>query len=174
MSEQKFSRFDSDPEAIAWARSKVKWAVRQAELFEKQANDARNPKSGQRWHLVAGYMRRALLGGQGCAIAAFDERLPEWVGRINGATMAPADNAVKSEPFLRILKWHIGEVERQRRAPQSLTINEAEAERFGITEKILSAFGIPIKRDDTVPAGLARLALDDTSMYEFELPGGAE
>lgn len=83
MSEPQFSRFDTDPEAIEWARRKIKWAIRQAEHFEKQANNARNLKAGQRWHIVAGYMRRALLGGTGCAIAAFDTRLPEWVERVN-------------------------------------------------------------------------------------------
>lgn len=85
VSAPRFSRFDSDPEAIAWAREKIKWAVRAAERHEKHANDARDLKSGQRWHIVAGFMRRTLLGGQGCAIAAFDERLPEWVGRIEAA-----------------------------------------------------------------------------------------
>jgi hypothetical protein len=83
MSELRFSRFDTDPEAIAWAREKVQGVIMQAELFEKQANDARQLKVAQRWHLVASFMRRTLLGGHGCAITPFDERLPAWVEKIN-------------------------------------------------------------------------------------------
>lgn len=82
MSEPDLSRFDSDPDAIAWARGKIQQYVERAELFEKHAREAHNLEMAAHWRITAAYMRRTLLGGRGCVIAAFDERLPEWVERL--------------------------------------------------------------------------------------------
>lgn len=76
------SRFDTDPAAIAWARGKIQHAVERAEQFQKHNTDTGSPEWAERWRITAAYMRRTLLGGKGCVIAAFDERLPEWVKRL--------------------------------------------------------------------------------------------
>lgn len=80
--EPDLSRFDSDPDAIAWARAKIQQTVERAELFEKHATERGQADMAARWRLAAQVMRRDLLGGRGCVIAAFDERLPEWVKRL--------------------------------------------------------------------------------------------
>lgn len=77
------SRFDSDPDAIAWARGKIQQYVERAEAFQKHNTDTGSPEWAERWRITAAYMRRTLLGGKGCVIAAFDERLPEWVERLD-------------------------------------------------------------------------------------------
>lgn len=76
------SRFDTDPDAIAWARGKIQQCVERAEQFQKHNTDTGSPEWAERWRITAAYMRRTLLGGRGCVIAAFDERLPEWVKRL--------------------------------------------------------------------------------------------
>ena len=77
------SRFDTDPDALAWARGKIQHAVERAEQFQKHNTDGCDPEWAERWRITAAYMRRTLLGGRGCVIAAFDERLPEWVERLD-------------------------------------------------------------------------------------------
>lgn len=78
------SRFDTDPDAIAWARRKILRAVERAEGFEKHNTEAGSADAdwAARWRVTAQFMRRTLLGGRGCVIAAFDERLPEITKRL--------------------------------------------------------------------------------------------
>lgn len=83
------SPYDCDSEAIAWAREKIRRVIERADQFERHANDSGSLQVGARWRTAAGFMRRTLLGGQGCVIAAFDNRLPEWVRAVGGA--APVD-----------------------------------------------------------------------------------
>ena len=71
------SRFDSDREAIAWAREKIQRAIAQAEQLEQHTRDAGATEWAERWRLTGEFMRAKLLGRKGCVIAAFDERLPE-------------------------------------------------------------------------------------------------
>lgn len=78
------SRFDTDPEAIAWAREKIQRAVQQAEQFEKHNRETGSPEWAERWRITAQFMQRKLLGGKGCVIAAFDERLPEITRQTGG------------------------------------------------------------------------------------------
>ncbi len=78
------SKFDSDPEAIAWAREKILRAVGQAEQFEQHNRDTGSLEWAERWRITAKFMRQKLLGGKGCVIAAFDERLPEMTQATSG------------------------------------------------------------------------------------------
>ena len=82
------SKFDSDPEAVAWAREKIQRAVAQAEELEKHAQGTGQPQIAERWRVTVQFMRMKLLGGRGCVIAAFDERLPEWVARLDESRSA--------------------------------------------------------------------------------------
>lgn len=77
------SRFDTDPDAIAWARGKIQQYVERAEAFQKHAREAHNLEMAAHWRITATFMRRELLGGRGCVIAAFDERLPDMVKRLD-------------------------------------------------------------------------------------------
>ena len=76
------SRFDTDPAALAWARQKIQQTVERAEQFEKHATERGQVDMAARWRLAAQVMRRDLLGGKGCVIAGFDERLPEITRRL--------------------------------------------------------------------------------------------
>lgn len=76
------SRFDTDPDALAWARAKIQQSVERAEQFEKHATERGQADMAARWRLAAQVMRRDLLGGKGCVIAGFDERLPEITKRL--------------------------------------------------------------------------------------------
>ncbi len=71
-------RFDSDPDAVEWAHAKILRLIERAEGFERHSNDSGSLQTAARWHLVAAFMRQTLIGGEGCVVAAFDPRLPEW------------------------------------------------------------------------------------------------
>jgi hypothetical protein len=72
-------RFDADPDAIEWARGKILRVIDQAEQFEKHAQDNSDMRTAARWRITAAFMRTRLIGGEGCVIAYFDARLPQWV-----------------------------------------------------------------------------------------------
>lgn len=69
------SRFDRDPDALAWARAKLQreidWANDMIKQCDGDAEKAR-PYKAIRWAI-----RRDLIGQGGCVVAAFDERLPQ-------------------------------------------------------------------------------------------------
>lgn len=67
------SRFDRDPDALAWARSKVADAVARFREYAESADTAGKPEEAELWRQMANGMRHALIG-DGTAIAAFDER----------------------------------------------------------------------------------------------------
>ena len=79
--------FDLDPEALAWARQKVERVIdryhRLSEQAQTGAERARTVEDvitemalAEKWRIRANLLRRDLIGGQGCVIAAFDERRP--------------------------------------------------------------------------------------------------
>jgi hypothetical protein len=84
------SPYDQDPEAIAWARTKVQAEIDRADKFATQAAAAANPDAAERWAFTARYLRRTLLGDTGsCVMGRFDERLPEL--HRNTSTTQPED-----------------------------------------------------------------------------------
>lgn len=92
------SRYDRDPDAIAWARTKIQHSIDKAERFSREADteDART-----RWRWIAKFMHRELLGsGEGCVITAFDERLPEWRRIVDNALPSSVDRAVRRDHSL--------------------------------------------------------------------------
>lgn len=70
------SRFDSDPAALAWARRKVQRDIDRCTRWHAESID-RGLDSAETWRRLANHMRRTFIGGEGCVIAAFDERLPQ-------------------------------------------------------------------------------------------------
>ena len=70
-------RFDTDPEALAWARAAVQRRIDHYRGFEAQARDSGGDEQASRWRRVANLLHMDFVGGTGCVIAAFDERRPD-------------------------------------------------------------------------------------------------
>lgn len=85
-------RFDSDPDALAWARAKVQHQVDRLRDFERQATERGDTEQALQWRKMATMLRRQFLGGTGCVIAAFDERKPDYERMVSapGTTLRPA------------------------------------------------------------------------------------
>ena len=68
------SKYDDDPEALAWARAKVEREIARMQDFQRQAKErGSDPLS---WLRHENLLHRTFIGGSGCVIAAFDERRP--------------------------------------------------------------------------------------------------
>jgi hypothetical protein len=78
-------RFDRDPEVLAWARTKVQHALDRLANFEKQAAAGGSHDQATGLKLAQLSLLRSLIGGKGCVIGAFDERLPEHRRRMDRA-----------------------------------------------------------------------------------------
>jgi hypothetical protein len=79
----KFSRFDRDPEALAWARTKVQGYVDQLTEWEKQATERDATAKAAALGAARILASRHFLGG-GCVIGAFDERRPDIARALDG------------------------------------------------------------------------------------------
>lgn len=83
-----FGPFDLDPEAVAWARSKVEGFVAKMRNFQQMATDVGGEQAmarAEQWRKIANLVEMLLIGGQGCSIAAFDERLPFFAKMLDDA-----------------------------------------------------------------------------------------
>jgi len=69
-------KYDTDPEALAWARENVQRLVDKLRRFEQQAADQGQPEEARRHRSTANIIESELIGGTGCVIAAFDRRMP--------------------------------------------------------------------------------------------------
>lgn len=94
------SRYDYDPEALAWARAKVQAQIDRAEKFVAQAAAQGAAEGAEFWRRHALHLHRSFIGGEGCNIACFDERLPAFAKSIDNALPAPIDRAVKRDHSL--------------------------------------------------------------------------
>lgn len=70
-------KYDTDPEALAWARSKVQPLIDKMRRFEQQATESGETDPAQ-WRKIANVIESHLIGGSGCVIAQFDERMPTF------------------------------------------------------------------------------------------------
>jgi hypothetical protein len=77
------SRYDTDPEALTWARSKVQAHIDLLAKFEQQANQRDSTDKARGLAIARISAERYFLGDGGCTIGAFDERRPEFTARIN-------------------------------------------------------------------------------------------
>jgi hypothetical protein len=71
------SRFDRDPDALAWARAKVSDLEARYREFSASAALAGKDDQAEMWRYLANGVRHDLIGGDGCPVAAFDERRAE-------------------------------------------------------------------------------------------------
>jgi hypothetical protein len=68
--------YDRDPEALAWARAKVQRDIGRFREFERHSAARGDADRAEWWGRLAGMLQDGYIGGEGCVIAAFDERLP--------------------------------------------------------------------------------------------------
>lgn len=77
MTETTTRDFDRDPEALAWARAKVQRDIDRYRRFESAARSEGRTEQASLWRKMANLLNMDFIGGEGCSIAAFDERRPQ-------------------------------------------------------------------------------------------------
>ena len=70
------ARFDSDPDALAWARARIAPTLRRLREFERAAADQGDELDAHRWRGLHNMLTIELCGGGGPIMAAFDPRIP--------------------------------------------------------------------------------------------------
>jgi hypothetical protein len=107
-------RYVPEQAAVDWARAAVERTLARMEAHHAwlRANEA--PQVAEGFRRSFWWLRRELIGGQGCVIAAFDQRRPEvekamehgrpWVDRTmhdraGGPPLAPPVRAARSAPL---------------------------------------------------------------------------
>lgn len=91
-----FTKYDSDPEALAWARARVQHTIDKMRRFERQARE-QGTTDPEQWRKFGNMLEREFIGGQGCVIASFDERTPHFVKAL-AASGPPASDASSVPP----------------------------------------------------------------------------
>lgn len=81
-------RFDRDPEALAWARANVQHHIDRLAAWEEQATEKGEQEQAMQCRRMRNFLDRSFIGGRGCVIAAFDERLPAHRELLDGATVS--------------------------------------------------------------------------------------
>lgn len=94
------TNYDLDPDALAWARAKVERLINRFADFERQCTEKGDTDRAKAWKRAAWDVRRGLIGGEGCVIGAFDERLPALASAIDHAIPAPIDRAIRRDHSL--------------------------------------------------------------------------
>ena len=89
------SKYDTDPEALAWARARIQPTIDKAERFSREA-DTEDRRTQWRW--IARFIDRELIGdGGGCTITAFDQRRPDWTRAVDSAIPPAIDRAIRRD-----------------------------------------------------------------------------
>lgn len=70
--------YNRDPDALAWARTKIQREIDKFRDWERCDEDAGNTERAKTWRMMRNILDRQFIGGTGCVIAAFDERLPAY------------------------------------------------------------------------------------------------
>lgn len=96
----RYSRFDHDPEALAWARTKVQAEIDRCRKFADQADAAHNTEQFELWRRQGNWLERTFIGDGSCVIARFDERLPALAKAIDGAIPPAIDRAIRRDHSL--------------------------------------------------------------------------
>lgn len=94
------SPYDYDPEALAWARAKIQHEIERAEKFVEQATTDGATERAEFWRRHALHLHRSFIGGEGCVIARFDERLPELAKAVDHSIPPAIDRAVRRDHSL--------------------------------------------------------------------------
>lgn len=94
------SPYDYDPEALAWARTKVQDEINRCRRFAEQADAAHNTEQFEMWRRLANRMQRQFIGGEGCVMGYFDERLPALARAVDRSIPPAIDRAVRRDHSL--------------------------------------------------------------------------
>ncbi len=86
MGDDGYTRYDSDPDALAWARGHVERVIGKYRRFEKEARDKGDAEKATQWRKFANLLQMELVGGTGCVVTAFDERSPQFVRAASAGT----------------------------------------------------------------------------------------
>jgi hypothetical protein len=78
VSEDRDRKYGSDPEALAWARSKVEIALRRVEDMGNHLAEKGKPEKAEGYRGAAWRVRSLLVGGEGCSVGSFDERMADF------------------------------------------------------------------------------------------------
>lgn len=71
------TRYDHDPEALAWARGHVQKVADRYREFERHQMADGDAEKAAMWRKFANLLEFEFIGGRGCVIRPFDERAPE-------------------------------------------------------------------------------------------------
>lgn len=94
------SKYDHDPEALAWARAHVQKFIDRLADFEQQAKTKSDPITEYGCGVARAMAERHFLGDDGCTIGVFDERLPALAEAVDHAIPAPIDRAIRRDHSL--------------------------------------------------------------------------
>lgn len=72
-------RFDRDPEALAWARDRVRRYLDRLADFERQAEAKGDPITEYGCAVARVMAERHFLGDGACTLGTFDERMPQFL-----------------------------------------------------------------------------------------------
>lgn len=74
------ARYDTDPDALAWARTRVQHQLDRLAEFEARATETGRTELAHGLSMARRSTEQLLLGGEGCVVGAFDERRPTMFG----------------------------------------------------------------------------------------------
>lgn len=92
-SQPDYTRFERDPDARAWARQKIQHEMERCRRHAERAEAGGRSEQAEAWRRLAAHMRRAFVGGTGFRLAAFDERLPDYLDTGPSVQEATANDA---------------------------------------------------------------------------------
>ncbi|MFI1408784.1 hypothetical protein ACH4Y0_02415 [Streptomyces sp. NPDC020707] len=128
------SRYDQEPEAIAWARAKVQAEIERAEQSAADLIAVGDPASDH-WAFLARHMRRWLLGDTTSPVMGrFDERLPKLHATVDDASPRPYRMSADRARALAAL------ARRRVTDPESMRTLADIARHFSTAADILAAF----------------------------------
>jgi hypothetical protein len=85
------ARYDTDPDALAWARARVQHQLDRLAAFEEHATQSGKTDLAHGLSMARRSTAQLLLGGEGCVVGAFDARRPTMFGG------QPANDAAREE-----------------------------------------------------------------------------
>jgi hypothetical protein len=99
-------KYDTDPEALAWARERVQGLIDKMRRFEEQAKHAvpDAPDRARQWRVFGNLLESDFIGGSGCVIAAFDERMVQLAPILAEAI----ESKVTTDPVEYNRRVHLG------------------------------------------------------------------
>ena len=79
-------KFDRDPEALAWAREKLTKQLKFVERMAAHLDEKGETEKAKGYRGAAWRISSMLIGGEGCVVGGFDERLPEMLALLDSAS----------------------------------------------------------------------------------------